>query len=592
MGVRGMQSFLERSVPGGFTPVDIVQEARKHEPRCPPDKRPTVVVDGLSLIKWIYNQTDEYIFGGPWGELVRILTQGFVRPFQERGIELVFFFDGQVCLSKAAEWRKRRQQRLTDIEETFARLEAGTWTGKEQNNYGCPNGTSLTLCFAAKCLTTCQVFYSLEECDIEVARYAEVHPECFALLGQDTDFVMFSTRVLYLSTLHLDTRTLTTKAYHSGALARHLGLAPAQLPLFACLAGNDTVGVDALQPFHRSIGCGPEHRVSPAVRFQRIAEVMHEFRWSGVPDAGVAARVNVNLALLKEGVALYDLASPPRRFEPSSPHVDWDCWLKVSSAYKEVHTLPALLQVLYSGEVYLGETMERLIGPNIPPAHLCFRPVRRRMYWVLLGGRERMTVTEHVAYPGRMGIRDEVVTSLAALDSPQGWVLPSISRLWSQDATVDETRWLLWCKCVGEDVDVGKVLSLPKSYVVLCLTLRVMFKAGVLTKWELAAFVVQAVLPYEKHLTLRAWKTEKNDINPHLVTLATYFMIGVTNVVMALSACGQPIPLHHAMPWLYFDGKLLHILHRLLAEQDEKYILEYDGPMIELYRLLRNFIES
>lgn len=591
MGVRGVQSFLESRVPGGFTSVDIVEKAREHERRCPPDTRPTIVVDGLSLIKWIYNQTDNFIFGGPWGELVQTLTEGFVRPFQERGIDLVFFFDGQVCQPKAAEWRTRRDKRINDIRGTFERLWKRTWTGKDNNDYCCPNGTSFTLCFAAKCLTNCRVFYALEECDLEVARYADKHPECFAVLGQDTDFVMFNMRVLYLSTLYLNTRTLTTKAYHSGALAQHLQLAPQQLPLFACLAGNDTVGLDVLEPFHRSIGCGPEQRVNPADRFHRIASAMRKFGWNGIPDASVAAGACVPLALLQEGVSQYDVTLPPRPFLPSSPQIDGDSWRVVVSAYMEARTLPALLQVLYSREVYLGETMEEILGPGIPPAHRCFRPVRRRMYWVLYGGTERVTVTEHIAYPGGMGVCDEAVTSLTAIHRPPGWV-PPLSRLWSTDENLDNTRWLLWCKCIGEEVDVVKVSALPECYIMPGCTLRLMFRAGVLTDRELAAFLLQAVLPDRKRQCLMAWKTPINEIDPHMVTLATYFMIGVTNLAMALSACGQPIPIPQVMPWRYFDGKLLHIIHGLMLEQDEKYILEYNNSIIDLYWMLQKFIRT
>lgn len=591
MGIRGMQSFLERTVPGGCTSVDIMEKAREHERRCPPDKRPTIVVDGLSLIKWIYNQTDNFIFGGPWEELVHILTQEFVRPFQERGIDLVFFFDGQVCQPKAAEWRIRREKRLQDIKSTFERLRKRTWTGKDQDDYCCPNGTSFTLCFAAKCLTNCRVFYALEECDLEAARYADKHPECFALLGQDTDFVMFNMRVLYLSTLNLNTHTLTTKAYHPGALAHHLQLAPHQLPLFACLAGNDTISLDALEKFHRSIGCGPEQRVNPAGRFHRIATAMRKQGWNGVPDAAVAGGACVHLALLQEGVSLYDVTLPSRQFVPSSPHIDEDSWRVVVNAYMEARTLPALLQVLYSREVYLGETMEEIIDQGIAPAHSCFRPVRRKMYWVLYGGSDQVTVTEHVAFPGSMGIRDEAVTPLTVIHRPAGWV-PPLRRLWSPDPSLDHTRWLLWCKCIGEEVDMGRVRSLPERYVMLACTLRLMFRVGVLSDRELAAFLLQAVLPDRKHQWLMAWKTPKEDINPHMVTLATYFMIGVTNLAMALSACGQPMPLPQVMPWRYFSGKILHIIHALMPEQDARYILEYDDTLISVYQRLEDFIRS
>lgn len=255
MGVRGMESFLESVVPGGCTQVNIVEEAGKHRGKCPPGTRPTIVVDGLSLISWIYSHTRDHIFGGPWRDLVQIIMGNFVEMFECHNIGLVFFFDGCVSSTKVEEWRIRRQQRLVEIQKTFGRLYAGQWTGNMRDDYSCPSGTGYTLCFAVKHLTSCKVFRSVEECDLEVARYAEQHGECFALLSQDTDFAIFNTRVLYLSTKHLDTKTLTTCAYHGETLAQHLGLERKLLPLFACLAGNDIVSrYDHLRHFHSSLG--------------------------------------------------------------------------------------------------------------------------------------------------------------------------------------------------------------------------------------------------------------------------------------------------------------------------------------------------
>lgn len=66
-----------------------------------------------------------------------------------------------------------------------SRLKARTWNGKDRDDYCCPNGTSLILRFATDCLTTCQVFYSLEECDLEAARCAEGHPGPLLPISED-----------------------------------------------------------------------------------------------------------------------------------------------------------------------------------------------------------------------------------------------------------------------------------------------------------------------------------------------------------------------------------------------------------------------
>lgn len=48
-------------------------------------------------------------------------------------------------------------------------------------------------------------------------------------------------------------------------------------------------------------------------------------------------------------------------------------------------------------------------GPNVPPGYSCFRPVRRKAYWVLFGGKSHVVVMEHVAYPGNIGVHSEPV---------------------------------------------------------------------------------------------------------------------------------------------------------------------------------------
>uniref|UniRef100_L7M248 Putative constitutive coactivator of peroxisome proliferator-activated receptor gamma n=1 Tax=Rhipicephalus pulchellus TaxID=72859 RepID=L7M248_RHIPC len=585
MGIQGLQTYLETLVHGGCTFIDIVKEAKKHAAYCPPGTKPTIVVDGLCLIRWLYSRTNDYIFGGPWNYLVHALM-GLVRSFQERGIDLVFFFDGTVCGAKVEEWRSRREKKCQEIMKTFEKLRAGCWTGG--SNFTCPNGTAHTLCFMVRHLTSCKVFYAVEECDTEVCRFAESHPECFAILGQDSDFAIFNMRVLYLSCLHLDIDRLQTRAYSSEALARHLGLHRELLPLFACLAGNDTVSKEQLKSFHHSLGSAPYSHNRHAYLFEKIAAVIRQKGWRAIPDISMARCIGVDLDLLLKGVHMYDtkeeccVLQAPLGIEQAS-------WYLAFQMYKHAQMPSFVLQVLYGREVFLGETMEQPIG-NVP-AHICFRSVRQRIYWVLFRGDNSVIITEHVTYPGNVGIRDEAVPC-APLHIEGG--VPQLCHLWSEDPSLEFMRWRLFCGCLQMERQIEQLRMLPSSYVVFCCTLHQLFLAGVIGERELCSLILQCILPYEKKHELSKRQIPNSQINADLVSISTYVMIGIQCVTMALSVCGQPSPVQSAAPWLCFDGKLFHLIHRDLSEFQASFpsLLQHNADLLHLYSHLRNVITS
>jgi hypothetical protein len=91
-----------------------------------------------------------------------------------------------------------------------------------------------------------QVFTSIRECDEEIAEYAR-NKQCFAILGQDTDYIIYEGAQYYLSMLKLNLLTMTTLNYNRWALARHLSIHPNQLPILASLIGNDVVPASDLK---------------------------------------------------------------------------------------------------------------------------------------------------------------------------------------------------------------------------------------------------------------------------------------------------------------------------------------------------------
>jgi hypothetical protein len=79
-----------------------------------------------------------------------------------------------------------------------------------------------------------------------VAEYARDH-QCFAILGQDTDYIIYEGAQYYLSMKTLNLLTMRTLNYNRWALARHLGIDPNKLPILASLIGNDIIPFNDLK---------------------------------------------------------------------------------------------------------------------------------------------------------------------------------------------------------------------------------------------------------------------------------------------------------------------------------------------------------
>ena len=84
---------------------------------------------------------------------------------------------------------------------------------------------------------------TVKECDEEIIDYADEH-KCFAIFGQDTDFVISQVDAVVLSSKKFKIETMTTLLYDRTKLAKRLGIYVDELPLFASLAGNDLIRFD------------------------------------------------------------------------------------------------------------------------------------------------------------------------------------------------------------------------------------------------------------------------------------------------------------------------------------------------------------
>ncbi|XP_073892791.1 constitutive coactivator of peroxisome proliferator-activated receptor gamma isoform X14 [Macaca fascicularis] len=242
MGVRGLQGFVGSTCPHICTVVNFKELAEHHRSKYP-GCTPTIVVDAMCCLRYWYTP-ESWICGGQWREYFSALRD-FVKTFTAVGIKLIFFFDGMVEQDKRDEWVKRRLKNNREISRIFHYIKSH----KEQpgrNMFFIPSGLAVFTRFALKTLGQ-ETLCSLQEADYEVASYGLQH-NCLGILGEDTDYLIYDT-CPYFSISELCLESLDTVMLCREKLCESLGLHVADLPLLACLLGNDIIPEGMFESF-------------------------------------------------------------------------------------------------------------------------------------------------------------------------------------------------------------------------------------------------------------------------------------------------------------------------------------------------------
>ncbi|XP_037857174.1 constitutive coactivator of peroxisome proliferator-activated receptor gamma isoform X2 [Chlorocebus sabaeus] len=242
MGVRGLQGFVGSTCPHICTVVNFKELAEHHRSKYP-GCTPTIVVDAMCCLRYWYTP-ESWICGGQWREYFSALRD-FVKTFTAVGIKLIFFFDGMVEQDKRDEWVKRRLKNNREISRIFHYIKSH----KEQpgrNMFFIPSGLAVFTRFALKTLGQ-ETLCSLQEADYEVASYGLQH-KCLGILGEDTDYLIYDT-CPYFSISELCLESLDTVMLCREKLCESLGLRVADLPLLACLLGNDIIPEGMFESF-------------------------------------------------------------------------------------------------------------------------------------------------------------------------------------------------------------------------------------------------------------------------------------------------------------------------------------------------------
>ncbi|GFR22965.1 constitutive coactivator of peroxisome proliferator-activated receptor gamma [Trichonephila clavata] len=252
MGVKYLASYFENCY-DAFKNVSIREMADRH--RRIHDSQPVIIVDGSNVVSWLYAKkqfSQESIYGGQWLQFVTVL-KNFQREFEEIGVKLVFIFDGTICASKRQTWIQRINEKAKNITFLFDLL----LQDNEKAIHKCKNLPIALRILSRVALIelNVEIHQTNKEVDPDnfIAEYANINVDVFAILSSDSDFIMYDTKPL-LSLYHLNSESMQTRLYDRKCFAeRYLGIQVKQLPLFACLMGNDTVPFEDLEPFHEKI---------------------------------------------------------------------------------------------------------------------------------------------------------------------------------------------------------------------------------------------------------------------------------------------------------------------------------------------------
>ncbi|KAL1122775.1 hypothetical protein AAG570_003102 [Ranatra chinensis] len=401
---------------------------------------PVIVCDGLSTVNFIYSGLD-YIHGGQLKEFGQAVAD-FVQKFEEYGARLVFFFDGTLMPVKNATWIKRRSNELYDAIDLLDQLESGNLTASSlgPNRMIClPIGIREVFFYVLRYVCKCEFRIAVKDCDEEIARYAK-NMNCFAILSQDTDFVIYDS-ASYNRHRHSDMN------YDSDSTAED---------------GDWTkpVRINALsRDFHlRLLDTRPGYRPNFYYLPEKIASFI---RRSNVKNLqAIAYRIFGNRAytsLIRDSIYSYDLTIE----DVDATSVDDKTgWSRILARAKELcissNLSSSIYQILAFSIIYAGSNYEDYRKKDLPLTREVLSNLRRKIYGILLYEKP-LTDGERCHYVEELvaGSPDSLCPGMKVEPlMPSEGEHPGLLELWDGvGKEAEDRRWNL----IGEVLKLNKV---------------------------------------------------------------------------------------------------------------------------------------
>ncbi|XP_023377496.1 constitutive coactivator of peroxisome proliferator-activated receptor gamma isoform X2 [Pteropus vampyrus] len=620
MGVRGLQGFVGSACPHTRTAVNFKELAELHRNQHP-GCAPTVVVDAMCCLRYWYTP-ESWVCGGQWREYFAALRD-FVKAFTTVGIKLVFFFDGMVEQGKRAVWVRRRLKNNQEIARIFHYIKSH----REQpgrNMFFLPSGLAIFTRFALKTLGQ-ETLCSLQEADYEVASYGLQH-NCLGILGEDTDYLIYDT-CPYFSISELCLDSLDTVMLCREKLCESLELSLADLPLLACLLGNDTVPEGLFESFRfQCLSSYTSARKNSDKRGNVILAVADHISkvlrlHQGEKKLEEMLPLGQNKALFYKGVASYLLpgqtspwifqkpigittlgkqivsVSTDPEFKPESlvcthpeskeetpvcthPETEQEDPMNVEPEMKQQVTMVSDTEILKvaraqhvqaesylvygvmtSGEIECSNTLEDALDQALPSQAFVYRPMRQRVYSLLLGAggggaSGGPVVREWFVHSGNPLRHPDLVRPLP-MNVPGG--TPSLKVLWlSQEPGIQARRMDTLLACLDLSSSREELQAVESRFQALCCLLTYLFvQVDTLCLEDLHAFIAQALCLQGKSLG-QLMDLQLEHVEPRAVQLDSLLVRDLSMLVLVNSACGFPWSSSDFMPWNVFDGKLFH----------------------------------
>lgn len=568
MGVKGLQSYLEyQCKDDACKKVDIRDLVASYVQAT--KKTPVVVVDGLCIIRYLHKDSD-WVCGGQLKEFFEAAKK-FATSFQNLGIHLVFFFDGPTANIKRQTWIERRSKNVKDVEEILKMISNGTSPSRvPETHFMLPAGLSAMIRWVFQIACGCEVHFSIKECDEEITKYA-CQNKCFAVLSQDSDFVIYDGAEYYLSMKHLDIDTMTTLNYSRRELATKLGLHVNHLPLLASLMGNDIVDFHQLKAFHHKVLRSSWMDFSRLV--PEIAKYIRKFPTGDkllecLPEiAEYALRDRSKAELLMSSIKSYSFDEDETKDDDPyyrSNNTKWNQILKeAKNRHRNGLNHSYIFTVLFDFPYEQATSIEDYTNvTGIPPSAKVLRPLRQRIYGILL---------KEKGVHGENKVKEWCVEGPGSFNSykvvdpiPPTVTHPGLLTLWqSDDESVHNLKWKLFGTSVSSRLNTEKLRKLPKFLVLPTAALYYLKEEAKLDiqPWEINALLATAVV-LEYYDSNQLYSLNVDTANMRAVVLATVYLRAVTVLNVLLNVCGFPIPMGDSLPWLYFDGKLFQMKYQ------------------------------
>lgn len=598
MGVRGLQTYIENYCPDACYEVNIRDLI--HTFRCETGRQPVIVVDGSSCIRYIYGSLD-WVLGGQLKEYADNILN-FIKAFESLGAKLVFYFDGTTVGRKRPVWVERRQNDLQKVYKLFDSLrEWKNLSHVDHDLFVPPPGLGTRSVIKDVC--NCEVFTSIRECDEEIAEYAR-NGQCFAILGQDTDYIIYEGAQYYLSILKLNLLTMTTLNYNRWGLARHLAIHPDQLPILASLIGNDIVPANDLKAFHIDI-CRPTRqytmnsRIPYQILFTHVARFVQtlphgQSLFHALPQiAHRVLRDEQRAAQLGASIRSYHTTRQSEEPVESKPK---DHWSQLMSLARRRHIQcenPSQMWGVLNELLYeVGTGVEDFREGDLPPTALALRPLRQRIYGLLLHEKPRTSHHPIVVTEWCMHGKDSL--SQPARVEPvsiPGVPHPGLLTLWNEGS--EDLRWRVFTAAISPRLDPNLLRELPPCLVIPAAVLSYIcheLARPMLETWEVEVLITVAVVMGE-YDTKQLAELKMPNVCTRAVRVSTLFTRSATAMHILLATCGYPITMAEALLMKYFDGKFFGFIYNAVkhgAKYEE--LCFHKVVLMEQYQKVRQFV--